>query len=160
MQSLQEKASEWSGVPTSDAFAIDQTNLYQKLGLQTFIDLSTNFYNRVYDDEEEWFRSIFANSKKEDAIQNQYEFFTQRMGGPPLYSQRRGHPFSNLILKYFMFSICLEFLSSCCKHCENFIDNSVLDSSKLTLLVCKCLLSPVSEIEVEVHSFLCACSDL
>lgn len=46
--------------------------------------------NRVYDDEEEWFRSIFANSKKEDAIQNQYEFFIQRMGGPPLYNQRRG----------------------------------------------------------------------
>ncbi|KAK6162114.1 hypothetical protein DH2020_001955 [Rehmannia glutinosa] len=90
MQSLQEKASEWSGVHTNDAFAIDETNLYEKLGLQTFINLSTNFYNRVYDDEEEWFRSIFANSKKEDAIQNQYEFFVQRMGGPPLYSQRRG----------------------------------------------------------------------
>ncbi|EYU21886.1 hypothetical protein ABFS82_01G024200 [Erythranthe guttata] len=92
MQSLQDKASEWSGVNRDDAFAIDQINLYEKLGLQTFISLSTNFYNRVYDDEEEWFRSIFANSKKEDAIQNQYEFFSQRMGGPPLYNQRRGHP--------------------------------------------------------------------
>ncbi|KAL4603355.1 hypothetical protein ACB092_10G118400 [Castanea dentata] len=92
MQSLQAKASEWSGVKQDDAFAIDDTNLFQKLGLQTFINLSTNFYTRVYDDEEEWFRSIFANSKKEDAIQNQYEFFVQRMGGPPLYSQRRGHP--------------------------------------------------------------------
>lgn len=46
--------------------------------------------SRVYEDEEEWFRSIFANSRKEDAIQNQYEFFVQRMGGPPLYSQRKG----------------------------------------------------------------------
>lgn len=45
---------------------------------------------RVYDDDDEWFRSIFANSKKEEAIQNQYEFFVQRMGGPPLYSQRKG----------------------------------------------------------------------
>ncbi|XVE97531.1 hypothetical protein REPUB_Repub03eG0027400 [Reevesia pubescens] len=93
MQSLQEKASEWSGVDVADAFAIDDTNLFQKLGLQTFINLSTNFYTRVYDDEEEeWFRSIFANSKKEEAIQNQYEFFVQRMGGPALYSQRKGHP--------------------------------------------------------------------
>ncbi|KAL6985386.1 Two-on-two hemoglobin-3, variant 2 [Sarracenia purpurea var. burkii] len=92
MQSLQQKASEWSGVDPSDAFAIDNTNLFEKLGLQTFINLSTNFYNRVYDDDVEWFRSIFANSKKEDAIRNQYEFFVQRMGGPPLYSQRRGHP--------------------------------------------------------------------
>ncbi|PSS01180.1 Two-on-two hemoglobin-3 like [Actinidia chinensis var. chinensis] len=92
MQSLQQKASEWSGVDPSDAFAIDDTNLFEKLGLGTFISLSTNFYNRVYDDDEEWFRSIFANSKKEDAIQNQYEFFVQRMGGPPLYSNRKGHP--------------------------------------------------------------------
>jgi len=30
-------------------------------------------------------------SKKEDAIQNQYEFLIQRMGGPPLFSQRRGN---------------------------------------------------------------------
>ncbi|XP_057957389.1 two-on-two hemoglobin-3 isoform X2 [Malania oleifera] len=92
MQSLQQKASEWSGVAQEDAFAIDETNLFMKLGLQTFVNLSTNFYDRVYADEEEWFRSIFASSKKEDAIQNQYEFLVQRMGGPPLYSQRKGHP--------------------------------------------------------------------
>ncbi|THU61064.1 hypothetical protein C4D60_Mb07t19350 [Musa balbisiana] len=93
MACLLQKASDWSGVAASDAFAIDDTNLFQALGgIQPFIDLSTNFYNRVYDDEEEWFRSIFANSKKEDAIQNQYEFFVQRMGGPDLYSQRKGHP--------------------------------------------------------------------
>nr|GMD41408.1 two-on-two hemoglobin-3 [Ipomoea batatas] len=92
MQTLQEKAAEWSGVDTSEAFAIDETNLYEKLGLQTFINLSTNFYTRVFDDEEEWFRSIFASSTKEDAIRNQYEFFVQRMGGPSLFSQRKGHP--------------------------------------------------------------------
>nr|XP_029145578.1 two-on-two hemoglobin-3 isoform X4 [Arachis hypogaea] len=94
MQSLQEKAAEWSGVETTLAFAIDDNgggaNLFQKLGLQTFINLSTNFYDRVYNDEEEWFRSIFGKSKKEEAIQNQYEFLVQRMGGPILYSQRRG----------------------------------------------------------------------
>ncbi|KAK8543134.1 hypothetical protein V6N12_015699 [Hibiscus sabdariffa] len=44
MQSLQEKASAWSGVAAADAFAIDETNLFQKLGLQTFVNLSTNFY--------------------------------------------------------------------------------------------------------------------
>lgn len=59
---------------------------------------------RVYDDEEEWFRSIFANSKKEEAIQNQYEFFVQRMGGPPLYSQRKGKG-----LCYYLFMIFLSF---------------------------------------------------
>ncbi|GFP80278.1 two-on-two hemoglobin-3 [Phtheirospermum japonicum] len=45
MHSLQRKATEWSGVPPNDAFAIDKSNLYEKLGLQTFINLSTNFYN-------------------------------------------------------------------------------------------------------------------
>ncbi|GMQ03368.1 hypothetical protein CsSME_00049192 [Camellia sinensis var. sinensis] len=43
MQSLQQKASELSGVDRSDAFAIDDTNIFQKLGLETFIKLSTNF---------------------------------------------------------------------------------------------------------------------
>lgn len=48
MQSLQAKASEWSGVNQDDAFAIDDDNLFQKLGLQTFINLSTNFYTRLF----------------------------------------------------------------------------------------------------------------
>jgi hypothetical protein len=47
MQSLQEKASEWSGVASTDAFAVDETNLFESLGgIQPFIDLSTNFYTR------------------------------------------------------------------------------------------------------------------
>ncbi|KAL2346890.1 hypothetical protein Fmac_000890 [Flemingia macrophylla] len=94
MQSLQEKASEWSGVSTVEAFGIDEgnINLCQKLGTEAFLNLSKNFYNRVYEDDEEWFRSIFANSEKQKAIENQYEFLVQRMGGPTLYSQRRGHP--------------------------------------------------------------------
>lgn len=46
---------------------------------------------RVYGDEEERFQLIFSNSSKEEAIRNQYEFFVQRMGGPNLYSQRKGN---------------------------------------------------------------------
>ncbi|XP_024393913.1 two-on-two hemoglobin-3 [Physcomitrium patens] len=90
--SLQEQATRRSGVKQDDAFKIDEVNLFQRLGLDTFIKLSTNFYARVYDDDQEWFRKIFSSSTKEDAIRNQYEFFVQRMGGPPLYSQRKGHP--------------------------------------------------------------------
>ncbi|KAI7987495.1 Two-on-two hemoglobin-3 [Camellia lanceoleosa] len=82
MQSLQQKASELSGVDRSDAFAIDDTNLFQKLGLQTFINLSTNFCTRAY--------KLYFISKKEDAIRNQCKFLVQRMRGPPLYSQRKG----------------------------------------------------------------------
>ncbi|CAI0441534.1 unnamed protein product [Linum tenue] len=123
MQSLQEKASEWSGVDSADAFAIDSTNLFQKLGLQAFINLSTNFYTRVYDDEEEeWFRSIFANSKKEEAIQNQYEFFVQRMGGPPLYSQRKGHP--ALIGRHRPFPVTHRAAERWLHHMQNALDST------------------------------------
>ncbi|CAL1386438.1 unnamed protein product [Linum trigynum] len=123
MQSLQEKASEWSGVDSADAFAIDSTNLFQKLGLQAFINLSTNFYTRVYDDEEEeWFRSIFADSKKEEAIQNQYEFFVQRMGGPPLYSQRKGHP--ALIGRHRPFPVTHRAAERWLHHMQNALDST------------------------------------
>ncbi|XP_039124078.1 two-on-two hemoglobin-3-like isoform X1 [Dioscorea cayenensis subsp. rotundata] len=123
MQSLQEKASEWSGVAPGDAFAIDDTNLFETLGgIQPFIDLSTNFYNRVYEDEEEWFRSIFANSRKEDAIQNQYEFFVQRMGGPPLYSQRKGHP--ALIARHRPFPVTHEAAERWLHHMHQALDST------------------------------------
>ncbi|KAM0944824.1 putative Globin-like superfamily protein [Dioscorea sansibarensis] len=123
MQSLQEKASEWSGVAPSDAFAIDETNLFETLGgVQPFIDLSTNFYTRVYEDEEEWFRSIFANSMKEDAIQNQYEFFVQRMGGPPLYSQRKGHP--ALIARHRPFPVTHEAAERWLHHMQQALDST------------------------------------
>ncbi len=87
-----------------EAFLIDEVNLYQRLGKETFVTLSTHFYNLVYhDDEHPWFRDIFASSNLEDAIQNQYEFFIQRMGGPKLYSERKGHP--ALIARHAPFSV-------------------------------------------------------
>ncbi|KAG4963111.1 hypothetical protein AAZX31_14G126700 [Glycine max] len=134
MQSLQQKASEWSGVSIDDAFGIDDTNLFQKLGLQTFINLSTNFYNRVYDDEEEWFRSIFANSEKENAIQNQYEFFVQRMGGPPLFSQRRGHP--ALIARHRPFPVTHQAAERWLHHMQHALDSTtdIDDDSKTKMM--------------------------
>ncbi|XP_015945906.1 two-on-two hemoglobin-3 isoform X2 [Arachis duranensis] len=138
MQSLQEKAAEWSGVETTLAFAIDDNgggaNLFQKLGLQTFINLSTNFYDRVYNDEEEWFRSIFGKSKKEEAIQNQYEFLVQRMGGPILYSQRRGHP--ALIARHGAFDVTHEAAERWLHHMQQALDSTsdIDDESKIKLI--------------------------
>lgn len=118
MPTLPEIASERSGVPLDEAFSIDEVQLATRLPQAVFVSLSTGFYDRVFADEEGWFRcggaradhimsggacggsvrdrprpacrDIFATSSKEAAIQNQYEFFIQRMGGPPLYSQRKG----------------------------------------------------------------------
>ncbi|KMZ57570.1 Globin [Zostera marina] len=123
MQSLQEKASEWSGVSIGEAFAIDEVNIFDKIGgLNTFIALSTNFYNRVYDDEEEWFRSIFATSNKESAIRDQYEFFAQRMGGPQLFSQRKGHP--ALIRRHRPFTVTRVGAERYLYHMQNALDTT------------------------------------
>lgn len=56
MPTLPEIASERSGVPLSDAFSIDEVNLYERLGHETFVKLSTAFYDAVYSHEETWFR--------------------------------------------------------------------------------------------------------
>lgn len=80
-------------------YLIDQYNVYEALGKDKFVELSTAFYKRVYADEEDKaFRSQFDRSPIESAIQNQYEFFIQRCGGPSLYTTRKasdrygGHP--------------------------------------------------------------------
>ena len=62
----------------------------QKVRIFIFSPVASLLFARVYADTEPWFRDIFASSTKEEAIQNQYEFFIQRMGGPALYSQRKG----------------------------------------------------------------------
>ena len=82
-----------------DGFLIDRINVYERLGHDKFVELSTAFYNRVYDDAvAPEFRKQFDGRDKAQAIKNQYEFFIQRMGGPQLYTQNRasdkygGHP--------------------------------------------------------------------
>jgi len=72
-------------------FSIDDVNLYEQLGHAKFVELSTCFYRKVYADTEPSFRGMFPKDM-DSAIQNQYEFFIERMHGPELYSERKGHP--------------------------------------------------------------------
>lgn len=72
-------------------FSIDDVNLFQQLGKDTLVALSTRFYDLVYADKEPAFRGMFPKDKA-GAIQNQYEFLIQRLGGPQVYSERKGHP--------------------------------------------------------------------
>ena len=72
-------------------FSIDDVNLYQQLGYETLVALSNRFYDLVYADTEPAFRGMFPKDKA-GAIQNQYEFLVQRLGGPEVYSDRKGHP--------------------------------------------------------------------
>lgn len=94
MRAASSSASSLSGISEEEAFKLDKLtpSLYERFGHDAFVQLSTDFYNRVYADEQKWFADIFTGHSKAEAIRNQYEFFIQRMGGPPLYSQRKGHP--------------------------------------------------------------------
>ena len=72
-------------------FSLDDVNLYDQLGRDTLVALSTRFYDLVYADTEPDFRGMFPKDKA-GAIQNQYEFLIQRLHGPEVYSERKGHP--------------------------------------------------------------------
>ena len=69
-----------------------QPSFYERVGKELIVALSHAFYTRVFADEDEEFRSMFNHATIEEAARNQYEFFIQRLGGPPLYSERKGHP--------------------------------------------------------------------
>jgi len=86
--------------PMSEYLIDAVPNLASDLGQDLIIKLSTAFYEKVFSKENltsesphyETFGRYFKGRSKEAAIQNQYEFFIQRFGGPALYSQRKGHP--------------------------------------------------------------------
>ena len=72
-----------------------QVNLYEQLGEAALRRLSTAFYERVYSDraplpDGTLLRHAFANTTKADAAANQSDFLIERLGGPPLYTQRKG----------------------------------------------------------------------
>ena len=72
--------------------SLDYGNFVREQKVRIFIcpPVASRLFARVFADTEQWFRDIFASATKEEAIQNQYEFFIQRMGGPALYTQRKG----------------------------------------------------------------------
>ena len=110
-----------TGITRERALKIDEVNLYERLGPTVFKKLSDEFYGRVFNDTEQWFRNIFKNSTIEEAIQNQMEFFMQRLGGPPLYSQRKGHP--ALIMRHLKFNMSLKATERWVYHMQNALDS-------------------------------------
>jgi truncated hemoglobin YjbI len=95
---LRERTQEASGVSHKEmevALELSKPCLYERLGKEEGIEeLSTLFYNRVFDSDtkkaDPWFFNIFASSTKAEAIENQYRFFVQTFGGPDLYAQKKG----------------------------------------------------------------------
>lgn len=71
---LQEKTLVASGISFHESQEVLQLkpSLYQRLGEKGLMELSTLFYDRVFDDQESmWFLHIFASSSKAEAIDNQ-----------------------------------------------------------------------------------------
>ena len=76
---LQKQAFEASGVnfeESQEAVQL-QPSLFDRFGEDGFKELSTLFYDRVFQDKGEvWFLNIFASSSKAEAIENQVRLRT------------------------------------------------------------------------------------
>ncbi|KAI2510891.1 hypothetical protein MHU86_3512 [Fragilaria crotonensis] len=91
-QELQQAALENGGVSYDESLEAEKMtpSLYERIGHDGFVELSTRFYDNVFNDKDAiWFLNIFSSSTKDEAIENQYRYLIQTFGGPDLYRQRR-----------------------------------------------------------------------
>lgn len=109
-QALQKAAHESSGVSfeeSTEALSL-QPSLYERIGQAGFRELSTRFYDKVFDSNDSdvaWFLNIFSSSTRAEAIENQYLFFVQTFGGPPLYHEKKQSKFTRLVGRHANYNI-------------------------------------------------------
>jgi truncated hemoglobin YjbI len=92
-QELQQAALENGGVSYDESLEAEKMtpSLYERIGHDGFVELSTRFYDNVFNDKDAiWFLNIFSSSTKDEAIENQYRYLIQTFGGPDLYRQKKG----------------------------------------------------------------------
>jgi truncated hemoglobin YjbI len=91
---LQDEALKESGVSveeSQEAFHLQPSMLERIGGEDGFLELSTLFYERVFDEQDEVrFLNIFSSSTQQEAIDNQYRFLVQTFGGRRLYEEKKG----------------------------------------------------------------------
>lgn len=122
-EQFQEKIDELSGVSREEAFSIDKVNLFKRLGEDLIFTVSRRFYDRAFDDEEAlWFKNIFKNLDKENAIRNLSYFLIQRFGGPPMFTEKRGHP--ALMARHRGFNMSQKATERWLYHMENVLNES------------------------------------
>lgn len=105
---LQRETKEKSGVSVeeSEEAASLSPSIYERIGEDGFLELSTLFYDRVFaDTEAKYFLNIFSTSTKCEAIDNQYRFFVQNFGGPDLYKQKGKGKYTRLVGRHANYSI-------------------------------------------------------
>lgn len=67
----------------------EERSLYERLGSENLNLLVNQFYDLVFEDDT--IKDLFK-SDKEEIKGKQFLFLTQFLGGPPLYSEKYGHP--------------------------------------------------------------------
>lgn len=134
MQALTACAYAGSGVSRAESLALDNVNLYERLGQKTIEEVSSTFYDRVFSDEE-WFRSIFSASTKREAIRNQADFLVERLGGPKLYTQRKGK-YHRLIARHAPYDLNSRSAKRWLEHMKAALDSSAgVDPDSKALLM-------------------------
>ncbi|CAM9250679.1 unnamed protein product [Ectocarpus sp. 12 AP-2014] len=136
MQALTACAFAGSGVTREESVALDKVKptLFERLGQDTIEGISALFYDRVFDDEE-WFRSIFSASTKREAVQNQADFLVERLGGPKLYTKRKGKHY-RLIHRHSPYDLNPKSAARWLEHMEAAIDASDgVDAESKRLLI-------------------------
>lgn len=107
-QLLQKRAAKASGVTYEESLeaAALEPSIYERIGREEgFRKLSELFYDRVFQDKEAaWFLNIFSSSTRAEAVENQYLFFVQTFGGPPLYREKKGK-YTRLVGRHAAYSI-------------------------------------------------------
>mmetsp|Transcript_60294 Transcript_60294/g.147963 ORF Transcript_60294/g.147963 Transcript_60294/m.147963 type:complete len:178 (-) Transcript_60294:97-630(-) len=93
-------------VEESEEAAALSPSIYERIGEDGFVTLSTLFYDRVFaDTEAKYFLDVFSSSTKNEAIDNQYRFFVQTFGGPDLYRQSGKGKYTRLVGRHATYAI-------------------------------------------------------
>jgi truncated hemoglobin YjbI len=93
-------------VEESEEAAALSPSIYDRIGEDGFIELSTLFYERVFaDTDAPYFLNLFSSSTKREAIDNQYSFLVQTFGGPDLYRQRGKGKYTRLVGRHANYAI-------------------------------------------------------
>jgi truncated hemoglobin YjbI len=85
---LEEGAKELSGISLERAKALDDINLVKKCGEVAFIRLAESFVSQAFDNLT--LGPMFAGIEQDEMTQSLYEYFIQRFGGRPYFTERKG----------------------------------------------------------------------
>ena len=99
MPKIDAEARKVSRISHEDTMLMDSkgVNFAKALDEPAIIKLIEKFFELVEQDDETWFTDIYKHSEvpRDELVQSYFEYLIQRLGGPPYYSERAGHP--NLI---------------------------------------------------------------